>query len=352
MTAKRTHPRAAARRWAAVACLTATALTVAGCSSQADADEAGASGTAAAGGKVSIVAFSVPKPAYDDLETAFQGTDEGKGVEFSASYGPSGSQSKAVAAGQPADYVGFSVGGDLTRLVPDQVAEGWDADANKGIVSSSVVVLVVRKGNPKNITGWDDLVKDGVEIVTPDPATSGSAKWNILAAYQHVIATGGTPEQASDYLTQFFQHVVSKPDSGADATTTFTQGTGDVLVSYENEAIAARQKGADVEYVVPDESFLIENPGAVTVESSDAAKNFLAFVTSDEGQKIFASHGFRPVADAVEPGTVKGATDPEKPFPAVKTLTTIEDLGGWEKVDKEYFDKTDGLVTKIEASVG
>jgi sulfate transport system substrate-binding protein len=352
MTAKRTHPRAAARRWAAVACLTAAALTVAGCSSKADADDSGASAAPAAGGKVSIVAFSVPKPAYDDLETAFQKTDDGKGVEFSASYGPSGSQSKAVAAGQPADYVGFSVGGDLTRLVPDQVAEGWDAEANKGIVSSSVVVLVVRKGNPKHITGWDDLTKEGVEIVTPDPATSGSAKWNILAAYQHVIANGGTADDANAYLTDFFKHIVSKPDSGADATTTFTQGTGDVLVSYENEAIAARQKGADVDYVVPDESFLIENPGAVTVDSSDAAKKFLAFVTSDDGQKIFASHGFRPVQDAVEPGTVKGATDPEKPFPAVKKLTTIEDLGGWEKVDKEYFDKTDGLVTKIEASVG
>jgi len=352
MTAKSTHPRAAARRWAAVACLTATALTVAGCSSQADASSSDASATPAGGGKVSIVAFSVPKPAYDDLETAFQKTDEGKGVEFSASYGPSGSQSKAVAAGQPADYVGFSVGPDLTRLVPDQVAEGWDADAHQGIVSSSVVVLVVRKGNPKHITGWDDLTKDGVEIVTPDPATSGSAKWNILAAYQHVIANGGTEADASDYLTTFFQHIVSKPDSGADATTTFTQGTGDVLVSYENEAIAARQKGADVDYVVPDESVLIENPGAVTTESSDAAKKFLTFVTSADGQKIFASHGFRPVADIVEPGTVKGATDPEDPFPAVKKLITIKSLGGWETVDKQYFDKTDGLVTKIEASVG
>jgi len=344
--------RRPARHWVAVAAgATALTMALAACGGQAKASGS-TDGTSASGGKVNIVAFSVPKPAYDAAETAFQATPDGKGVTFSASYGPSGSQSKAVAAGQPADYVGFSVGSDLTRLVPDTVDTGWDSGSTKGIVSSSVVVIVVRKGNPKHITGWDDLVKPGVQIVTPDPATSGSAKWNILAAYEHVIANGGSEDEASAYLTSFFKNVVSKPDSGADATTTFTSGTGDALISYENEAIAARQKGADVDYVVPAESVLIENPGAVTKSASPAAQKFLQFVESADGQKVFASKGFRPVNDIVDPGTVEGATDPSNPFPEVEKLTTVESLGGWAAVDKKFFDKTDGLVTKIEASVG
>ena len=353
MTSALRHP---ARHWVAVAAgATALTMALAACGGQAKASgdpSDGSTGAAGGGGKVGIVAFSVPKPAYDALETAFQATPDGKGVTFSASYGPSGSQSKAVAAGQPADYVGFSVGPDLTRLVPDTVDAGWDSGATKGIVSSSVVVIVVRKGNPKHITGWDDLVKPGVQIVTPSPATSGSAKWNILAAYEHVIAEGGTEDQAAAYLTSFYKNIVSKPDSGANATTTFTAGTGDALISYENEAIAARQKGADVDYVVPTESFLIENPGAVTKSASPAAARFLQFVESADGQKIFASKGFRPVGGIVEPGTVEGAADPSNPFPKVAKLTTIDSLGGWATVDKKFFDKTDGLVTKIEASVG
>ncbi|MGH3373800.1 MAG: substrate-binding domain-containing protein, partial [Actinoallomurus sp.] len=141
-------------------------------------------GTSANGAStVQIVAYSVPKPAYDSLEPAFKKTNEGTGVSFSASHGASGSQSKAVDSGQPADYVGFSLEPDMTRLVPKYVASDWNSGPTKGIVSDSVVVLMVRKGNPKHIKTWSDLIKPGVKIVTPDPASSGSAKWNILAAY-------------------------------------------------------------------------------------------------------------------------------------------------------------------------
>jgi sulfate transport system substrate-binding protein len=303
-------------------------------------------------GKVALVAYSVPKPAYDDLAKAFARTEQGKGVTFSASYGPSGTQSKAVANGQPADFVGFSLEPDLTKLVPKFVAADWNAGPTKGMVSDSVVVIVVRKGNPKHIAGWADLVRPGVRIVTPDPASSGSAKWNILAAYQHVISDGGTPAEAKAYLTEFFRHVVSKPASGATATTTFTSGTGDVLISYENEAIAARQKGADLDYLVPRESVLIENPVAVTVHASQAAKDFLAFATSTQGQQVFAAHGFRPAVPGVDVGAVRGANDPAHPFPAVAELTTIAQLGGWAKVNDEFFGADDGIVTTIEKAVG
>jgi sulfate/thiosulfate-binding protein len=348
------HGRAAALLAVAVAAsLGVSACSSSGGSSPSSSSNSGSAGASGGGGgTVNLVAFSVPKPAYDALETAFQQTSEGKGVKFSQSYGPSGSQSKAVANGQPADYVGFSLEPDMTKLVPKFVDASWNAGPAKGIVSSSVVVIVVRKGNPKKITGWNDLIKPGIKIVTPDPASSGSAKWNILAAYEHVIADGGTAAQAGQYLTSFFKNVVSKPDSGSDATTTFTQGTGDALISYENEAITTRQKGGAVDYLIPDESILIQNPAAVTTSATQAAKDFLAFAESAAGQKIFASKGFRPVDNSVQPGTVEGANDPSAPFPTVKKLTTIDSLGGWSKVNTEFFDPDNGIVTKIEGASG
>src|SRR6185437_10468354 len=146
------------RSVAVLAAVTAAAIGVAGCSS---------SGGGSSSKKVALIAYSVPKPAYDALEKAFNKTPAGKGVKFSASYGPSGTQSKAVSSGQPADYVGFSLEPDMTKLVPKFVAADWNSGPTKGIVSDSVVVIAVRKGNPKHITGWDDLIKPGVKIVTP-----------------------------------------------------------------------------------------------------------------------------------------------------------------------------------------
>ncbi len=299
--------------------------------------------------KINLVAYSVPKPAYDALSAAFAQTSDGKGVTFAPSYGASGDQSRSVVSGQKADYVTFSLAPDLTKLVPKFVDASWNAGPTKGLVSKSVVVLVVRKGNPKKITGWADLVKSGVKIVTPDPASSGSAKWNILAAYTHVLEDGGTDAQASDYLKQFFAHVATKPESGSKATQAFLDGTGDVLVSYENEAIAARQKNQPVDYIVPTESILIENPAAVTKKAPKAAEAFLTYAESEAGQKIFASKGYRSVLPNLAPGTVTGANNPAAPFPTVTKLETIENLGGWSAVNTKYFDANTGIVTKIEA---
>jgi sulfate/thiosulfate-binding protein len=326
------------RKLVAVAAATiATAVGVSACSSSSSAKT------------VRLVAYSVPKPAYDALGAAFAKTSEGKGVHVKGSYGPSGSQSKAVLGGQQADYVGFSVEPDLTKLVPSKVAADWNTGPTKGLVSDSVVVIVVRKGNPLHITGWDDLVKPGVKIVTPSPESSGSAKWNILAAWSHVMSQGGSEADATAYLKKFYAHVVSRASSGAVATTQFTAGTGNVLISYEDEAITARANGQDVDYIVPDQSVLIENPAAVTKTASKAAKNFLTFVESEKGQEIFASKGFRPVLPGTKIGTVKGANDPSNPFPKVKQLTTIAQLGGWSVVNDKFFGDN-GIDTKIEAS--
>jgi sulfate/thiosulfate-binding protein len=328
---------------AALAVTTAAVMAVSGCSSSG-------SGGGSGSKTVNLIGFSTPKPAYDALAAAFNKTSAGKGVNFSTSYGPSGSQAKAVAAGQKADYIALSVGSDMTSLVPKFVDSSWESDSTKGVGADSVVVICVRPGNPKHITGWDDLIKPGVGIVTADPASSGSAKWNILAAYEHVISEGGSAADAGVYLGKFFKNTVAKADSGSDAAKTFLSGTGDVLISYESEAITARQAGEKLDYIVPKQSFLIQTPVAVTKTAPAAAKDFLTYVESDAGQKIFASAGWRPAKTGVTPGTVKGANDPSNPFPKVEQLKTIDDLGGWTKVNTEFFDPTNGIVTKIESS--
>lgn len=301
-----------------------------------------------------LVGFAVPKEANNAIQAKFAQTDAGRGVVWQESYGASGDQSRAVVNGLAADYVNFSLEGDVKRLVDaGLVDENWKNGPNKGIVSDSVVVLVVPKGNPKSIRDWSDLTKAGVRIVTPNPASSGSARWNIVAAYQQVISQGGTEAQAEEYLTAFFRNVVALPGSGRDATNAFLQGTADVLISYENEAILARQSGEDFEYVVPESTLLIENPGAVTKTADPKAQAYLDFVLSSEGQVEFAKKGFRPVTAGVEIPEVPGANDPKNPFPQQAKLFTInDDLGGWSAVNKKFFTETTGLVPRIQQQTG
>jgi sulfate/thiosulfate-binding protein len=332
-----------ARRFTAVAAATvAAAVGVSACSSSAGGD--GSSGKS-----VKVVGFAVIESAYDALAKGFAGTAAGKGFSIQGSYGASGDQSKAVAAGQKADVVEFSVTPDMTRLVDaGLVAPSWNTGPSKGIISDSVVVLAVRKGNPKGITGWDDLIKPGIKIVTADPLRSGSAKWNLLAAYAHGLGATKDAAAAKDYLGKFIDNVSVFAESGRKATEAFTSGQGDVLISYENEAILAKQAGEEIDYIVPDDTFLIENPAAVTEAASPLAKKFLDFALSAEGQKILASKGFRSIDPSVTPGTVEGANDPSNPFPTVKTLTTVADLGGWDAVNKLLFD--DGaLVSQLQS---
>lgn len=304
-----------------------------------------------------LVAFAVPKSANDAVQAAWARTDEGAGVTFNTSYGASGDQSRAVESGKSADYVHFSLEHDVTRLVKaGLVAEDWNSGPHEGIVSDSVVVLVVRKGNPKNIRGWDDIVRPGVGIVTPNPGSSGSARWNILAAWAHATADGDEGK-GEEFLRKFFANAVTLSGSGREATTAFQGGAGDVLVSYENEAIFARQQGEDFEYVVPDTTLLIENPAAVLRDAAPEARQFLDFVLSDRGQRIFAAKGFRPVVD-IEVGRVEGANDPANPYPPPGgRLVMIADLGGWDAVNQRFFatkdkDGVDGLITTIQNESG
>ncbi len=327
----------------------AAMLAVSACGGGASGD----GGSGDGGTELALVGYSVLQEANQGVIAGFQDTDAGKDVTFKESYGASGDQSRAVEAGQDADEVHFSLEPDITRLVDAGiVAEDWKDNDTKGICTTSVVAMVVRTGNPKGIDSWDDLIKPGVGIVTPNPASSGSAKWNLLAAYGSVIGGGGSEADAEAYMKDFFANVVALPDSGRDATTAFTSGTGDVLLSYENEAILARQSGTDFDYVIPDSTLLIQNPCATTDGAPDSAQAFMNFQKSADGQKLYAETGYRPLVD-VGDVEVQGANDPADAFPVPETLLTIDDdFGGWADANTKYFDENDGIITQIQAEAG
>src|SRR5437764_13108105 len=243
-----------------------------------------ACGSSSGGGKhLTLVAYSTPQGVYEKLIPAFQSTAAGKGVSFSQSYGPSGEQSRSVANGLHADVVNFSLEPDVERLVKaGLVSSSWNQTSTHGFVTNSVVVIMVRKGNPKHITGWSDLVKPGVQVVTPNPFTSGGARWNIMAGYGAQLKEGKSAAQAQAYLTELFHHVVSQDSSARNSLQTFTAGRGDALLGYENEAIAAKKKGADVEYVIPKDTILIQMPIAV-LGSSKSAEEFMKYLLSPAG---------------------------------------------------------------------
>jgi len=329
--------------------LVVTALAVAGCGGASDSssDSSGSSAGSGGGGaksSLSLVAYSTPEVVYDEIIPDFQKTTEGKGTSFKTSYGASGDQSRAVLAGQKADVVAFSLAPDVDKLTPDKlVPEDWVAQTEAaggkgGFVTTSLVSFVVRKGNPKGIKGWDDLLKPGVKVVTPNPFTSGAAKWNLMGAYQH----GGIA-----YVKKLLSdHVPVQPKSGREALQTFTGGEGDVLISYEYEYTTAVKKGEkNLELVQPDDTFLIQNPIAATTAGGENGKAFVKFALSEAAQQHFADWGYRPVnATVLEQNKDK--------FPDPGSVKTIDDFGGWKKVNADLFDPATGSVAKIEDDNG
>jgi sulfate/thiosulfate transport system substrate-binding protein len=304
----------------------------------------GSTASAGSGGKVALVAYSTPQEAYAQLIPAFQKTAAGKGVSFSQSFGASGDQARAVVSGLPADVAEFSLAPDMDKLVKAGLVDSnWDQNRWHGFVTDSVVTLVVRKGNPKGIHDWSDLTRPGVQVIEPNPFTSGGARWNVMAAYGAQIKQGKSPAQADAYLQQLFKNVVVQDKSARDAMQTFTSGKGDVLIAYENEAINAQQKGKAVDYVTPRDTILIQNPIAVTTGAKPAAQRFVDWLHSGAAQRIFAARGYRPV--------VSSLVDKSR-FPTPAGLFTIDDVGGWDQVMAKFFDPANGIVAKIEQGMG
>jgi sulfate transport system substrate-binding protein len=337
------HIRIALRAVPAALATLLLALAAAGCGGSED--TAGASG--GDGATLSLVAYSTPREAYEEIIPAFQETPAGAGIDFDQSYASSGEQSRAVESGLAADVVAFSLEPDVTRLIEAGMVDAdWDQDDYDGMVTDSVVVFMVREGNPEGIQGWDDLLQDGVEVITPNPFTSGGAQWNIMAAYGAQLEQGKSEDEAVDYLRELFlEHVPVQDKSARESLQTFAAGKGDVLLAYENEAIFALQSGQPFEYVVPDETILIENPVAVvnSSESPAAAQAFVDYLRSPDAQRVFGEKGYRPVVEDVLA---------EFDYPTPSGLFTIADLGGWADVRTRFFDREDSTFLDIENELG
>jgi len=296
---------------------------------------------------LSVVGYSIPTAVFPKLFSAYQATSAGKGVQFTSSFATSEVQSKAVAAGLPADIVNFSITTDVDRLVSGGLVDkNWAANRYHGIVSRSVVVFVLRNGNPKHLRTWDDLVKPGVQVVFPNPFSSGGARWDVMAAYGAMLREGKTPNQARAYLSQLFHHNVSQDTSGRNALNTFLSGKGDVLLDYESDAKLAQAQGKPVFYLIPKATIQIETPLAVVNGSHKAdATKFANWLYTPAAQTIWAQNGFRAVDPTVEKRFAKQ-------FPPRPWLFKIGYVGGWDKVSKQFFDPTNGIVAKIEQSLG
>jgi sulfate transport system substrate-binding protein len=314
-----------------------------------------ASGAAQArqtGTTVSLVAYSTPKPVMAKLITSFQHQSAGQGVSFTQSYGPSGSQAKAIAAGQPADIAFLSTGLDIDTIVnAGVVSKNWTKTPQGGIAADSVAAFVVRPGNPKHIHSWKDLLKPGVQVVTPNPFSSGSAKWNVLAAYGQARKAGMSDQKAVQFVTKLFKHVVAQDPSGSTAANTFFNGKGDVLITYESEAYAAFAAGKQGKLVVPKPTMLIQLPMVATKGAPAAAKAFIRFVHAPVQQKIFARNGYRPVVRSVLKSPDLATW--RKKYDTGSTFNIKDKLfGGWLKVNRVWFDPLKGKMVKIEQAVG
>jgi len=297
---------------------------------------------------LNVAAYSIPTTVLPKLEAAYSATAQGNGVKFSNSFAASEVQSKAVAAGLPADVVHFSISTDVDRLADSKLVDKNWASQNKyaSVPSKSVVVFVLRNGNPKKIKNWDDLVKPGVDVVFPNPFSSGGARWDVMAAYGAQLREGKTHKQAVAYLTKLFQHNVSQDTSGRNALNTFLAGKGDVLLTYESDAKLAQSQGKPVFYLIPKATLQIETPvAAVNTGNKPDAQKFVKWLFTPAAQTIWAQNGFRP-SDLTIFRKYKAQ------FPPRPQLFKIGYVGGWNKVNTQFFDPTKGIVAKIEQSLG
>lgn len=305
--------------------------------------------------KVTLVSYAVTQSAYEKIIpkfTAYWKEKTGQDVTFEQSYGGSGSQTRAVIDGLEADVVALALAGDTKKIEKAGLIEkGWEQELpNESIVHKSVAALVPRDETVK-VTGWQDLAREDIQVITANPKTSGGAKWNFLALWGSVTKSGGTEEQAAEFVGKVLQNVPVLPKDARESSDVFyKQGQGNVLINYENEVILAQQKGDKSKFIVPtDHNISIDNPVAVVDKNVDkhgnreVAEAFVQFLFTPEAQREFAQVGFRPIDPQV-------SKEFANRYPDVKNLFTVKDLGGWEQIDKQFFDdgaEFDKILSKV-----
>lgn len=307
--------------------------------------------------RLTLVAYSIPGEAYKTIIPAFQKywkDKTGETVEVTESYGGSGSQARAVADGLEADVVHLAMEPDVNKIQETGLIEpGWqERTKGRGIATTSLIVLGVRPGNPKNIRDWSDASKPGVGVITPNPKTSGGAQWNLLADWGSVtLAKGGTDKQAYDQVEKLYKNTLVLDKNARDASNTFLQkGIGDVALLWESDANIARAEGEKLDVVIPNDTILAETAATVVDANAkkhgteDVAKAFVEFLFTPEAQKAFAETGLRPVDQDV----LSQYAD-KFPNPAGK-LFTVSDFGGWSEAGSKFFGDT-GIYTNIETDV-
>ncbi len=307
--------------------------------------------------ELTLVGYAVPKAAHDAIIPKFveqwKKDHGGQTITFKQSYGGSGTQTRAVVDGLEADVVHLAIGADLNKLVKaGLVKEDWTTRTpNNGIVGETVAAIITRPGNPKGIKTFADLARSDVKWVTPNPKTSGGARWNYYALWDYAKKTGADDTKAKEFVTKAFKNVVVLAKDARESTDAFAkQGQGDALVNYENEVILARQKGQRLDFVIPEINISIDTPVAVVDKNvekhgtKEAAEAFVKFLFTPEAQREFAKSGFRPLGDV--------AKEPEiaKQFAPVKQLSKISEYGGWKEAQKTFEDG--GIFDAIEASMG
>ena len=309
------------------------------------------------GNKVTLIlgGYTTPREAYGKaIIPAFQKywkDKTGQDVEFQESYNGSGAQSRQIIGGFEADIAALSLEGDIDKITDaGLITHDWKSKPNNGMISDSIVVIAVRSGNPKGIHDWADLAHPGLNILTPDPQTSGGAQWNINAMYGAALrGFAGVPKDdpaaAQEFLKSVFRNVSIKDKGARESITNFEKGIGDVAITYENEVLVAKQAGQNYDYVIPHSTILIENPVALVDKYVDkhgvrqVAEAFVTFLWSPEAQRAFARYGLRPVDQTV-------AQEVKSQYPAVADLWKIDYLGGWKKVGDSIYGPQ-GVYTRV-----
>lgn len=286
-----------------------------------------------------LVGYSTPGPIYEKvIEPAFQESVWGEGTTFVNSFGPSVDQSRAVAAGQPASVVNFANRGDVERLVDAGVIpRDWkNIDSHK-----SAVAMIVRKGNPKGLKTFNDLLTKDVKIVIPNPANTGAGRWDLVTLYEWARHEGKSRQGALNAVKAILEKTVAQPSNTDDGLSTFLEGTGDVLLSYESVGVNAKGEGK-ADYVIPPTTILVDPPIVITKDATRAAKDFVEFIRSEAAQKLWAAHGYRPIYTGMTGPT------PNTPTPFFR----FDEPGNWKKIERELFDEQTGSIAKIEQELG